>query len=107
MTIVNPTSLANKHSDFTYMQQQYAVNLFACSETTATVGAQKSLGAFLKQRFFNSIWSSPVQPQKIRQDGNPSERGKVGGTAIFSDHKGRAPFDIDFHLPWQFHNRIV
>ena len=107
MAIVNPTSLANKHADFIYMQQHYEVNLFACSETTATIGVQKTFGAFLKQRFFNSIWSSPVRPQKIRQDGNPSERGKVGGTAIFSDHKCRAPFDINYELPWQFHNRIV
>ncbi len=107
MAIINPTSLANKHADFTLMQQQYEVNLFACSETTATAGIQKSFGVFLKQRHFNTIWSSPVQPQKIRQDGNPSERGKVGGTAIFSDHPSRAPFDIDLQMPWQFHNRIV
>ncbi len=107
MAIVNPTSLANKHADFAFLQQHYAVNLFACSETTATAGVQKTFGAFLKNRYFNSIWSLPVQPQKIRQDGNPSERGKVGGTAIFSDHKCRAPFEFDIQEPWHFQNRIV
>lgn len=102
LAIINPTSLANKIDDFCFLQEKHQINIFACAETTATQHVQTMFGRSMKQQSFHSLWSTPVEPQRIRIDGQPSLRGKVGGTAIFTQFPGRIPWNFnDLTSPFQ------
>ena len=106
LAIVNPTSLANKKEDFQYLKQKYGIQTFACAETTATVQIRAMFGRIMRSQSFHCLWSKPVDPQRIRIDGQPSLRGKVGGTAIFSLHSCRHPWNI-CNLKILFQTRLV
>ena len=82
--IVNPTSMDNKEQEFKELCEKHCVDTIACSETTATIEVQKKATNRFRFLGMQSVWSPPVDPQKIRLNDAPSLRGKVGGTSMHS-----------------------
>lgn len=82
--IVNPTSLNQKFDDFCQLKNDYDIDVFACSETSATEQIQQQFTQQMRQIGFFSQWSAPVQPQRLKLDLVPSKRGKAGGTSLHS-----------------------
>ena len=82
--IVNPTSMDNKEHEFAELCTKYNVDTVACSETTATIEVQAKTSSRFRHLGMNSVWSPPVEPQRICKNEAPSLRGKVGGTSIHS-----------------------
>ena len=103
---INPTSVANKKDEFHILSQTHDVHLIAAAETTATLETQTSFSGIARQIGYNTIWSPPVMPQKIRLDGQASRRGRVGGVALFSKFPCRRSWD-SLPKPWDTSTRIV
>lgn len=82
--IINPTSLHQKLDDFLQLKKDYDIDVFACSETSATEQIQQQFTHQMRQHGYFSQWSAPVQPQRLRLDLIPSKRGKAGGTSLHS-----------------------
>lgn len=80
--IVNPTNLVTKHQQFSQLVETHDVHVLGLAETTATSHIQLQFATQMKRHGFQTVWSAPVQPQRIRLDGHFSNKGRSGGTAI-------------------------
>ena len=103
---INPTSLVNKHDEFAILSQTHNVHIVAAAETTATIETQQAFSKVVQKHGYGTVWSPPVMPQKIRIDGLPSKRGRVGGVALFSKFPCRRSWD-QFQKPWDTSTRLV
>lgn len=93
VAIVNPTALTNKEAMFKHLVEQQ-VTMLACSETSATAPVQHSFGYFMRTLGFSSLWSSPVQPHKIKLDDTQGLRGKAAGVSLRTVFPCRKPWTI-------------
>lgn len=104
---INPTSLVNKHDEFAILSQTHNVHIIvAAAETTVTIETQQAFSKVVQKHGYGTVWSPPVMPQKIRIDGFPSKRGRVGGVALFSKFPCRRSWD-QFQKPWDTSTRLV
>lgn len=101
IAIVNPTSVRNKFQEFKHFIQDHGCNAIALSETSATLDTQHQVSRAIK-----AIWSSPVTPQAQRLDGQPSNRGRAGGAAVFSSLPCR-PTRHTINEYWQATTRLL
>ena len=84
VAILNPTAIRNKQDEFQVLMKTHDVNTFCCSENTATKDIQTYMNKQFAAMGLNSIWSQPVPPQREKCNGQPSLRGRAGGTSIRS-----------------------
>lgn len=94
---VNPTAIRNKMQEFLHLKQKYNVHAIACAETSATQQVQGEVSAQLRKLKLCRIWSSPVEPQRIKLCQEPSLRGKSEGTSFHSTVYARCSFVADKH----------
>ena len=82
LAIVNPTAIRTKFQDMNNLRNQYNLHAIACAETSATRQIQNDMTAKFRQMKFRSFWSSPVDPQRMKLNQEPSLRGKSEGTSL-------------------------
>lgn len=87
---MNPTSVRGKQREFQALLNNHHCNVIALAETSATIDTQFDTTRQLKKLGLHATWSNPVQPQSTRIDGQPSLRGRAGGTAMFTSLPCRA-----------------
>eukprot|EP00438_Fugacium_kawagutii_P012153 Skav200039 [mRNA] locus=scaffold337:128586:133469:+ [translate_table: standard] len=106
IALTNPTSIYSKLDTYRDLVTEDQVSVFACAETAATAVSQKTFGAAIRKQMPFQHWSPPVQDHVLRTDGEPSRRGKAGGTCLLSSVPLRAALAT---LPssWDATTRIV
>ena len=84
VAILNPTAIRNKHEEFQLLMDTHEVNTFCCAENSATKDTQSFMNKQFSGMGLTSVWSQPVPPQREKCNGQPSLRGRAGGTSIHS-----------------------
>lgn len=106
LAIVNPTAIRNKLEEMTNLQKQYNLHAIACAETSATAQVQNEMTVKFRQMKFRSFWSSPVDPQRVKLNQEPSLRGKSEGTSLHTSLYARHSFD-PIKESWKFATRLT
>eukprot|EP00438_Fugacium_kawagutii_P019463 Skav230466 [mRNA] locus=scaffold186:317909:336027:+ [translate_table: standard] len=106
IAINNPTSIVSKVDTYREIMSKHRVNVFSCSETSATPNAQQVFRKSTRAMLPFQSWSPPVEELVVRQSGAPSLRGKSGGVAILSNLPARSAVDT-ITSTWQQTTRIA
>ena len=102
IAVVNPTAVLNKVGTFLSLKEQRNIHVFAMSETSATLSAQKTLTYQFARQRLKVNWSPPVLPQR---DTIKCDRGKASGTALVSSVPMR-PCRFALPDPWRTNTRF-
>lgn len=89
--VANPTSIVSKVATYQEIASTCGVDAFFAAETAATSRGQRIFQQGLRKDGFKCHWSTPV-PERLRQDGLPSLKGKALGVAMISKHPSRKLF---------------
>lgn len=82
--LCNPTSIYNKADTIKQLFTDVNLHILCLAETSATTSTQSIIRSNLRPEGIKCLFSPEVPPQITRVTGEPSNRGKASGTAVFS-----------------------
>ena len=106
LCITNPTAILRKDTVYRHLADEYRIDCFTASETSATEMSQKIVTSKFRQDQLKIKWSPPVPDRTARTDGAPSMRGKAAGVAIFAYYPLREAIGT-ISPDWQATSRIL
>ena len=80
LALVNPTTLLHRKADIL----QLDADVIALAETSATAKVQHETMRSFRENHHSCLFSTPVDNQKQRLDGDTSLRGQAAGTAVIA-----------------------
>ena len=108
--ITNPTSLAYKSDTYLELMKKHKCQVVSCSETSATITAQRHFASAMKKEKLRTTWSPPVQPLRATITGQLDGPGQSSGVAMISQlpiRKARLTLPEEWATSTRFLHNVI